>query len=53
MILPEQLKTCSRESMQKTARKLAFVVWPDPVTRAGVNAKTVDRQKLKLVHGER
>ena len=50
MVLPEQRKACSRESMQKTARKLAFVVWPDPVTRAGVSAKTVDRQKLKLVY---
>jgi hypothetical protein len=35
-ILPEQLRACRRESMQKTARKLAFVLWPDAVTRSGV-----------------
>ena len=51
-VLPEQLRSCARDSMQKRARKLASVVWPDPISRAKVNAKTVDRQLLKLIHGE-
>ncbi|CAF1296608.1 unnamed protein product [Rotaria sordida] len=34
----------------KTARKLVFVIWPEPNKRARVNAKTVDREKLKLIY---
>jgi hypothetical protein len=51
-VLPGQLKACYRDIMQKTARRLAFVIWPDPIVRARVNAKNVDREKLKLIYGK-
>ena len=51
-ILPEQLRACRRESMQQTARKIAFVVWPEPTTRSDVNAKTIDRDVLDLIYSK-
>ena len=51
-VLPEQLKSCCRETMQKTARKLSYVVWPDAQTRALVSASNVCKEKLDLIHSK-
>lgn len=51
-LLPEQLRACRRDSMQRTARKIAFVVWPEPATRSNVNAKNVDREVLDLIYNK-
>jgi hypothetical protein len=51
-VVPKRLKCCKRDSLQRTARKLTFLVWPDPTTRGRVNAKTVSREKRQLIHGQ-
>ena len=51
-VASEQLQCCQRNSAQQTARRLTFLVWPNSTTRGRIDAKTICRDKLQLIHGE-
>ena len=50
-VTSNQLDSCKRTTMAKTARKVALVIWPNAAARAGLDAKKIDRKTLLIIYG--